>query len=89
MTVALSRARKRRSLVRLLVVEDGERMVTLLKRALEEDGYAVDVARKGADALWLGQGTTTTRSYWTGCWPGWTVSTWCAGGGPASGGRAC
>jgi two-component system OmpR family response regulator len=41
--------------VRLLVVEDDERMVVLLKRALEEDGYAVDVAGDGAEALWLGQ----------------------------------
>jgi len=41
--------------VRLLVVEDDERMVLLLRRALEEDGYAVDVAGDGAEALWLGQ----------------------------------
>jgi two-component system OmpR family response regulator len=41
--------------MRLLVVEDDERMSVLLKRALEEDGYAVDVAADGAEALWLGQ----------------------------------
>ncbi|MCW2527554.1 MAG: two component transcriptional regulator, winged helix family [Pseudonocardiales bacterium] len=41
--------------MRLLVVEDDERMVAVLKRALEEDGYAVDVAVDGADALWMGQ----------------------------------
>jgi two-component system OmpR family response regulator len=41
--------------VRLLVVEDDDRMATLLKRALEEDGYAVDLAGDGTEALWLGQ----------------------------------
>jgi two-component system OmpR family response regulator len=29
-------------------------MAGLLKRALEEEGYAVDVAARGEDALWLG-----------------------------------
>jgi two-component system OmpR family response regulator len=38
--------------VRLLVVEDELRMAALLKRGLEEDGYAVDVASTGPDALW-------------------------------------
>jgi len=41
--------------VRLLIVEDDERMLKLLKRALEEDGYAVDVAGDGDEALWMGQ----------------------------------
>ena len=40
--------------MRLLVVEDDERLAMLLRRALEEDGYAVDVAADGVDALWLG-----------------------------------
>ena len=38
--------------MRLLVVEDELRMAALLKRGLEEDGYAVDVASTGPDALW-------------------------------------
>jgi len=38
--------------VRVLVVEDELRMAALLKRGLEEDGYAVDVVRTGPDALW-------------------------------------
>jgi two-component system OmpR family response regulator len=38
--------------VRLLLVEDEMRMAALLKRGLEEDGYAVDVASTGPDALW-------------------------------------
>jgi two-component system OmpR family response regulator len=41
--------------VRLLVVEDDQRMLALLQRALQEDGYAVDVAENGNDALWMGQ----------------------------------
>jgi DNA-binding NtrC family response regulator len=36
--------------VRVLVVEDELRMAALLKRGLEEDGYAVDVASTGPDA---------------------------------------
>src|SRR3989304_4277971 len=40
--------------VRVLVVEDGVKMAGLLKRALEEEGYAVDVAADGREGLWLG-----------------------------------
>ena len=40
--------------MRVLVVEDETKMAGLLKRGLEEEGYAVDVARTGADAVWLG-----------------------------------
>jgi two-component system OmpR family response regulator len=40
------------AVVRVLVVEDELRMAALLKRGLEEDGYAVDVAATGPDALW-------------------------------------
>ncbi len=36
----------------MLVVEDELRMAALLKRGLEEDGYAVDVASTGPDAVW-------------------------------------
>ena len=35
-------------------MEDEVKMAGLLKRALEEEGYAVDVAGRGEDALWLG-----------------------------------
>jgi two-component system OmpR family response regulator len=38
--------------MRVLVVEDELRMAALLKRGLEEDGYAVDVAGNGPDAVW-------------------------------------
>ena len=37
----------------MLVVEDEIRMARLLKRALEEEGHAVDIAGSGADGLWL------------------------------------
>ncbi|HTK65036.1 MAG TPA: response regulator transcription factor [Pseudonocardia sp.] len=38
--------------MRVLVVEDELRMAALLKRGLEEEGYAVDVAQTGPDGLW-------------------------------------
>lgn len=39
--------------MRVLVVEDESRMAALLRRGLVEDGYAVDVAANGAEAIWL------------------------------------
>jgi two-component system OmpR family response regulator len=39
--------------VRVLVVEDEVKMASLVKRALEREGYAVDVAGTGTDGLWL------------------------------------
>jgi len=40
--------------VRVLVVEDETKMAALLRRGLERDGYAVDVAGNGVDAIWYG-----------------------------------
>jgi two-component system OmpR family response regulator len=39
--------------MRVLVVEDEARMARLLKRGLEEEGHAVDVATDGPDGLWM------------------------------------
>jgi two-component system OmpR family response regulator len=39
--------------VRVLVVEDAPKTAALLKRGLEEEGYAVDVASSGGDAVWM------------------------------------
>jgi two-component system, OmpR family, response regulator len=39
--------------MRVLVVEDEIKMARLLERGLGEEGYAVDVAGDGAEALWL------------------------------------
>jgi two-component system OmpR family response regulator len=39
--------------MRVLVVEDETKMAGLLKRGLEEEGYAVDVAADGGEAIWL------------------------------------
>jgi len=39
--------------VRVLVVEDSVKMASLLKRGLEEEGYAVDVTTTGEDAVWM------------------------------------
>ncbi len=38
--------------MRLLVVEDEVRLASLIKRGLEEEGYEVDVAHDGEEALW-------------------------------------
>src|SRR5207248_9177891 len=38
--------------MRVLVVEDEAKMADLLKRGLEHEGYAVDVAGDGVEALW-------------------------------------
>src|SRR5215468_5386573 len=45
--------------MRMLVVEDEPRMARLLKRGLEEEGHAVDVAGDGPEGLWL----ATENSY--------------------------
>ena len=39
--------------MRLLVVEDEERLADALKRGFEAEGFAVDVAANGNDGLWL------------------------------------
>ncbi len=38
---------------RVLVVEDSVKMAAVLRRGLEEEGYAVDVAGTGLDAVWM------------------------------------
>ena len=40
--------------MRVLIVEDEMKMAGLLKRGLEEEGYAVDVAATASDAVWAG-----------------------------------
>jgi len=45
--------------MRVLVVEDEARMARLLKRGLEEEGHAVDMASDGPDGLWM----ATENSY--------------------------
>jgi len=43
--------------MRILVVEDQPHMAALLERGLTEEGYAVDVASTGVDAIWLASET--------------------------------
>ena len=43
--------------MRVLVVEDEPKMAGLVKRGLEEEGMAVDVAAKGEDAVWMAGST--------------------------------
>jgi two-component system OmpR family response regulator len=39
--------------MRILLVEDQPKMARLIRRGLQEDGFSVDVAAKGEDALWM------------------------------------
>ncbi len=39
--------------MRILVVEDEQKLATSLKRGLEADGFAVDIALNGDDGLWM------------------------------------
>ncbi len=39
--------------MRILVVEDDERMALLLRQGLEEEGHAVDLAHNGPDGVWM------------------------------------
>jgi two-component system OmpR family response regulator len=43
--------------MRILVVEDELKMAGLLRRGLQEEGHAVDLARTGDDALWMARAT--------------------------------
>lgn len=45
--------------MRVLVVEDEVRLASYLKRGLEAEGFAVDVAQTGTDGLWM----ATEQSY--------------------------
>ena len=48
--------------MRLLVVEDDVKLARALERGLQQEGYAVDLARTGDDALSQATAATTTRS---------------------------
>jgi len=50
---ARSAATCHRERVRILVVEDDKRVARAVKRGLEAEGYAVDVAFSGEDGRWL------------------------------------
>src|SRR4051794_12812503 len=43
--------------MRVLVVEDEAKMAQLLRRGLGEAGFAVDLAERGEDALWMAKAT--------------------------------
>src|SRR3954454_23128032 len=43
--------------MRVLVVEDGSRLAASLRTGLEAEGFAVDVAPDGGEALWLARET--------------------------------
>jgi two-component system OmpR family response regulator len=39
--------------VRVLVIEDEAKLANVIARGLREEGYAVDIAERGEDALWM------------------------------------
>lgn len=43
--------------MRILLVEDDERIMTFVKRGLEAEGYQIDAAHDGEEGLQLGQGS--------------------------------
>jgi two-component system OmpR family response regulator len=43
--------------MRVLLIEDDERMAAVVRRGLEAEGMAVDIAPSGEDALWRAGGT--------------------------------
>lgn len=45
-------------IVRILIVEDDPKMSALMRRGLEMDGHAPDVAGSGEDALWMAKAVT-------------------------------
>src|SRR5438067_12329297 len=53
----MRRSRGRSTLrgVRVLVVEDEPRMASVIRRSLEREGLAADVAGRGEDALWMAE----------------------------------
>ena len=40
--------------MRILLVEDETKMAVLLRRGLQEEGYAVDVTERAEEAVWMG-----------------------------------
>jgi two-component system, OmpR family, response regulator len=46
-----------RAAMRILVVEDELKMAGLLRRGLQEEGHAVDLARTGDEAIWMARAT--------------------------------
>ena len=43
--------------MRVLIVEDEVKMAGLIRRGLQEEGMAADVAKQGEDALWMASST--------------------------------
>jgi DNA-binding response OmpR family regulator len=39
--------------LKVLIIDDDLKIVTALRRGLEAEGFAVEVARDGLDGLWL------------------------------------
>jgi two-component system OmpR family response regulator len=55
--ISISRAERDNENVRVLIVEDEDKLAALLRRGLVEEAHAADVARTGEDALWMARAT--------------------------------
>ena len=55
--ISISRAERDNESVRVLIVEDEDKLAALLRRGLVEEAHAADVANTGEDALWMAQAT--------------------------------
>ena len=47
--------------MRVLVVEDEAALAEGVRRGLEAEGFATDVARNGVDGLWMATGASLRR----------------------------
>jgi two-component system OmpR family response regulator len=47
--------------MRVLMVEDDVKMAGLVRRGLQEDGHAADLASTGEDAVWKAQAHPRSR----------------------------
>src|SRR6187551_3553695 len=53
--IFLSCAHNENRVMRVLMVEDDVKMAGLVRRGLEEDGHAADMASRGEDAVWMAE----------------------------------
>ena len=65
--------------VRVLVIEDEAKLASVIARGLREEGYAVDIAGRGEDALWMARAAAYDAILLDVMLPGATASTSAAG----------
>ncbi|EUA29894.1 putative transcriptional regulatory protein TcrX [Mycobacterium xenopi 4042] len=65
--------------IRVLLVDDEPALTNLVKMALHYEGWVVDVAHNGREAVAKFDKIGPTCSSWTSCCPMWTGSKSCGG----------